>query len=258
MNAIYYFAAWTDSGCLCGCSHEHQTVAEAVACISCAGGYVIAVETGVLRALTPEEEAQSQCASSSPRAVKPAVDAIRVAEEQYRNDGARYVVMTRIKVVDYYTWTTRTTYGTYGEAAAHAGTTDRIVVFGSPVWVELKRYSEPVPKDKEPKEFQRSAGAANSPRRAGETLVEYVSRLLEGYNEVGRPAEKGNDGHSQVTQMLLPARECDFVDFVLNWLNEWDTKELERMYALRVSARLETLRQRAQSARRNLVRTKTT
>jgi hypothetical protein len=219
--------------------------------------YVIAVETGVLRALTPEEEAQSQCASSSPRAVKPAVDAIRVAEEQYRNDGARYAVMTRIKVVDYYSWTTRMTYGTYGEAAAHAGTTDRIVVFGSPVWVALKRYTEPVRNDEEPKEFRRSSSAANSPRRPGETLVEYLSRFLEGYG-VGQLAEKGNDGHSQVTQMLLPAQESDFVDFVLNWLNEWDTKELERMYALQVSARLETLRQRAQSARRNLVRTKAT
>jgi hypothetical protein len=257
MSAIYYFAAWTDSGCLCSCSHEHQTVGEAVACISCAGSYVIAVQTGVLRALTPEEEAQSQHASSSPRAVKSAVDPIRVAEEQYRNDGARYAVMTRIKVKDHYVWTTRMTYGTYGEAAAHAGTTDRIVIFGSPVWVALKRYSEPVQKDEEPKDFQRLASATNSRRRAGETLIEYVSRFLEGYG-VGRLAEKGNDGHSQVTQKPLPAQDSDFVDFVLSWLNEWDTKELERMYALQVSARLETLRQRARSALRDQARTKTT
>ena len=105
------------------------------------------------------------------------------------------------------------------------------VVFGSPVWVALKRYSEPVQKDEDPKEFRRSASAANNPRRAGETLVEYLSRFLEGYG-LDQPSEKGNDGHSQVTQKPLPAPDSDFVDFVLNWLNEWDTKELERMYAL--------------------------
>jgi len=62
MNSIYYFAAWTDSGFLLGCDHEHQTVTEAVACISCADGYVIAVENNGLRALTDEEEAECQCA----------------------------------------------------------------------------------------------------------------------------------------------------------------------------------------------------
>ena len=60
MNSIYYFAAWTNSECLLGCDHEHQTVTAAVACISCAGGYVIAVENGMLRALTDDEEAEFQ------------------------------------------------------------------------------------------------------------------------------------------------------------------------------------------------------
>lgn len=60
MKSIYYFAAWTDSECLLGCDHEHQTITTAVACISCAGGYVIAVENGVLRALTDDEEAEFQ------------------------------------------------------------------------------------------------------------------------------------------------------------------------------------------------------
>jgi len=62
MTSIYYFAAWTDSGCLLGCSHEHATPGEAVACIDCAGGYVVAVEKGVLRALTANEEARFQSA----------------------------------------------------------------------------------------------------------------------------------------------------------------------------------------------------
>ena len=59
---LYYFAAWTDSGCLCGCDHFHMTVASAVACTSyaMAGAYVIAVEKGEYRALDPKEEAEFQ------------------------------------------------------------------------------------------------------------------------------------------------------------------------------------------------------
>jgi hypothetical protein len=54
---LYYFAAWTDSGCLLGCQHKHQTVISAANCIAEAGGYVVAVEKGRLRALSePEEE----------------------------------------------------------------------------------------------------------------------------------------------------------------------------------------------------------
>jgi hypothetical protein len=60
MRSTFYFAAWTDSGCLLGCDHEHQTVTSAASCISYAGGYVIAVERGVLRALTHAEEAEFQ------------------------------------------------------------------------------------------------------------------------------------------------------------------------------------------------------
>jgi hypothetical protein len=60
MSSTFYFSAWTDSGCLLGCEHEHQTVTSAAACISCAGGYVVAVENGTLRALTDAEEAEFQ------------------------------------------------------------------------------------------------------------------------------------------------------------------------------------------------------
>ena len=59
---LYYFAAWTDSGCLLGCHHRHQTVISAANCISEAGGYVIAVERGKLRALSAVEEELFQLA----------------------------------------------------------------------------------------------------------------------------------------------------------------------------------------------------
>jgi hypothetical protein len=62
MTSLYYFAAYTDSGCLCGCDHEHATVISAVACISAAGGYVVAVEGGQLRELNNSEEREFQFA----------------------------------------------------------------------------------------------------------------------------------------------------------------------------------------------------
>jgi len=72
MDPLYYFAAWTDSGCLLGCSHAHASPSEAVACIDCAGGYVVAVEKGVSRALTPDEEAEFQAATDATRRDKQA------------------------------------------------------------------------------------------------------------------------------------------------------------------------------------------
>jgi hypothetical protein len=60
MKGIYYFAAFTDSSCIIGCSHKHRTLVAATACISPAGGYVIAVENEELRALTDAEEAEFQ------------------------------------------------------------------------------------------------------------------------------------------------------------------------------------------------------
>jgi hypothetical protein len=62
MTSIYYSAAWTDSGFLLGCSHQHKTVTEATSCIPCAGGYVVAVENGVMRSLAPTKSVSSNTA----------------------------------------------------------------------------------------------------------------------------------------------------------------------------------------------------
>jgi len=62
MPSLYYFAANTDSGCLIGCDHKHSTVIAAVACITAAGGFVVAVQDGEFRELTRKEEAVFQFA----------------------------------------------------------------------------------------------------------------------------------------------------------------------------------------------------
>lgn len=62
MASLWYFAAWTDSGCLLGCDHQHFTMASAVACtgLTCAGAYVVAVENGRCRELNLREEVEFQ------------------------------------------------------------------------------------------------------------------------------------------------------------------------------------------------------
>jgi hypothetical protein len=62
MENPHYHAACTEGECLLVCSHEHQTVIAATACISWAGGYVVGVENRTIRVLTDEEEAEFQSA----------------------------------------------------------------------------------------------------------------------------------------------------------------------------------------------------
>ena len=64
MAALFYSAAWTDSGRLSGCNHQHLTVVAAVVCgqSACAGAYVIAVEDGAQRELDDREEREFELA----------------------------------------------------------------------------------------------------------------------------------------------------------------------------------------------------
>lgn len=62
MSVTYYRAVDADDQIVFECIHEHQTVASAVACITWAGGYVVGVEDGIMRALTGAEEAEFQSA----------------------------------------------------------------------------------------------------------------------------------------------------------------------------------------------------
>jgi hypothetical protein len=96
---MYYSAAWTDSEFLLGCSHEHETIGEAGSCIPCAGGYVVAVEDGVMRSLTAEEEAEFQRVHYAPRTDKPPLDTIRAAPAEAGVGGSPYAIMTRIRLV---------------------------------------------------------------------------------------------------------------------------------------------------------------
>jgi hypothetical protein len=54
---VHYEAAWTDSWAYCQCFHSRQTIMEAAKCgLTRPGFYVVAVEAGVSRELTADED----------------------------------------------------------------------------------------------------------------------------------------------------------------------------------------------------------
>jgi hypothetical protein len=81
--------------------------------------------------------------------------------------------------------------------------------------------------------------------------VRYVSRLLEAYG-VSQPPQTGEENrYSHVARKAVRVRSSDFVGFVLDWLNRWEARELERMCALQVPVWLEVLWKRARRALRH-------
>jgi hypothetical protein len=175
---VYYSAAWTDSGFLLGCSHEHETIGEANSCIPCAGGYVVAVENSVMRSLTAEEEAEFRRVHYAPRTETPIVSEGVV-------DDPRYAVMIRVRVGDRWTWTTWMCFETYAEAAAHAREGNKVVRFRSPEYVALLNETEAA-----------SPGVIKLRRKSvppqceGETLLEFVDRFLSAYGLDQQPCER--------------------------------------------------------------------
>jgi hypothetical protein len=228
MSSIYYSAAWTECGCLISCWHEHKTVQEAASCIPCAGGYVVGVENGALRSLTAEEKSKFQRAVHGHSADNPAVGTTPAAPAEAAVTDAGYAVMTRIRVGDRWTWTTWMRFETYAEAKAHAREGNKVVRFGSSEWAALRQQTEiasplviNAPRENLP------------PRGEGETLLEFILRLLSAYG-FAEHAEPISD----VTHSLT---NTDMIDLVLSRLGESETHELEKMYAKDKHALLEAL-----------------
>ena len=177
MKTIYYSAAWADSGFFVDCSHAHESIGEADSCIPCAGGYIVAVQNGVTRALTAEEEAEFQLAHY------PLHCAAQGVPEETVADDPRYAVMIRIRARDRWTWTTWMIFATYGEAAAHARRSNKVVRFRSAEYAALRKQTESASPlvIKATRERIRPQGEA-------ETFVEFVNRFLGAYG-FAQPAE---------------------------------------------------------------------
>jgi len=93
MKSTFYSAVWTECGILLSdCWHEHGTIGEADSCISRAGGYVVAIENGVMRGLTPAEEAEFQRVHYAPRTDKPEP----VSEEKHVDPNILSILLSRL------------------------------------------------------------------------------------------------------------------------------------------------------------------
>jgi hypothetical protein len=172
MSSIYYAAAWTECGCQINCSHQHRTVGDAAPCIRRAGGYVVAVDAGALRSLTPEEEADFRCASQ-PCTDTPIVQITSAVADGQTIGESGYAVMTRIRVENHLKWTTWMCFETYAEAEAHRREGNTVVQFGSSEWSALLQNCEAV------LPTTTSAERKSRPHRGNaETLVEFVLRFL--------------------------------------------------------------------------------
>jgi hypothetical protein len=182
MKPIYYSAAWTDSGCFLGCSHGHQTIVEAVSCIPCAGGYIVGVEDGVTRSLKPHEEAEFQkTIQDSSQYPAPHPPAPAIPETTSSESG--YAVMTRIRLVDGWSWATWMCFTTHAQAVACARKGDRVVRFSSDEWSSLKQK-----KSLDPPQTDHGAQESLDARAEGELLVEFVLRLLTALDPAGLPS----------------------------------------------------------------------
>ena len=266
MKSIYYSAAWTDSGFLLGCSHEHETIVEADSCIPCAGGYVVGVENGVMRPLTAEEEAKFQRVHYAPRTDKPPLDATPAAPAEAAVSDSRYAIMTRIRVVDHWTWTTWMCFDTYAQATAHAREGNKVVRFASEEWAALKQEeSAAQPQQTEAASPILTNAVRESPpaRGEGESFVEFVLRLLDAYG-LDQHAEPISDvKHGSVDPGLLPIegqkddstsesdKQTSMIEptfmarLILSRLSELEIGRLERMRDDDIPALLNAFRNRS-------------
>jgi hypothetical protein len=196
MKSTYYSAAWTDSGCLRGCGHEHETLVDAASCIPWAGSCVVGIQNGIMRSLSTEEESEFQSVIRSHPSGKPAphitVPAAGSAEQASQDSG--YAVMTRIRSVDHWTWATWTGLDTYAQAMAHARKGDKVVRFLSAEWAALKqeKWEAPPQQTDAALSIQMNSARETLPSRVqGEPLVEFVLRLLSALDPAGLPSIEG-------------------------------------------------------------------
>jgi hypothetical protein len=247
----YYSAAWTDSGCLFVCGHEHATLTEAVTCIPCAGGYVVGIENGVMRSLSPKEESEFQAVIRD-HSAKPAPHmTVPAASAEQANRDSRYAVMTPIRVVDHWTWGTWMSFENYAQAVAHARTGDKVVRFASEEWAELKQQKwaeQPQQTDATPAIYVNTARETLPSRVDGEPLVEFVLRLLSALDPAAPvPIERQKDRSSTSefdSQTSIIETPTYMARLILSRLSELEIGRLERMLRTDLLALLKALRNR--------------
>jgi hypothetical protein len=210
-----------------------------------------------MRALTPVEEHEFQRAIDT-RNDKRLAEAEQLGRDIETNADLRYAVMIRVRLATVWTWMTWQVYDTYEQAVSHAKDGNKVVRFRSAEWAALRRHTDPA-----------LASAITVPQsvrlqwREGESMLEFVHRCLDRYG-VDRPSAPSDANQriehyrfqldSDRSSVALDRQKValgiliDFIDAILNWLNQWEVRELERIHAKQVPAWLENLRERARRA----------
>jgi hypothetical protein len=217
--------------------------------------------------LKPEEEAEFQSVIRGRPTEKHLTPSS--AEQESRDSG--YVVMTRIRVVDHWTWTTWMCCDTYTQAVAHAGKGDKVVRFSSDEWASLRQQKwaeQPQQPDTAPAIHTNSARETLPSRLNGEPLVEFVLRLLselgldqhaESISDVKRssinpadplPFESKQDDRltsESYEQTSIIETPVDMVGLVSTRLNESEISELERIHGKDLRALLKVRQNQSQT-----------
>ena len=251
MKPTYYSAAWTDSGFLLGCPHEHETLVGAISCIPCAGGYVVGIKNGVVRSLTHTEESEFQAVTRDPFKYPPPYSAAPAAGSPAKaSTDPGYTVMTRIKLVDHWSWSTWMCFDTYEQAVAHARKGDKVVRFCSEEWAALKQQKWTEPPQTDPDYPVHSDGVKGSlPSRAGgEPLVQFVLRLLTTLDPVGFPSHEcqeecpvTSESDKRTSQTETPTH---IARMILSRLSNSEIRKLEVLSQTDIPALLEALQRR--------------
>ena len=176
MRSTHCSAAWTDSGCFIVCEHQHEAHVDAVSCFP----------------IRNEESLQSVIRDTFE--YSPLCTAVPAGSPARVSTGQGYAVLTRTKLIDYWSWSTWMCFDTYEQAVVHARKGDKIVRFASDEWVALRqekwvaspRQSDPVLPtcENEQPEILPS-------RAEGEPFVEFVLRLLNALDSVRLLATAG-------------------------------------------------------------------
>jgi hypothetical protein len=128
-------------------------------------------------------------------------------------------------------------FDTHEQAVKYARNGNKIVPFGSAKWNALRQSREPA------LPFPASAPQESRQSRSeGETLVEFVSRL------VPSPLDPDQTDREVTFSVGSEALRPTLVELVLAWINKWEVKVLERIFNLPVPVRIDALRKRLRRA----------
>jgi len=173
-------------------------------------------------------------------------------EEQFQPGlSSGYAVMTRIWVVDHWTWATWMCFDTYGRAVAHARKGDKVVRLASTAWKTLKHQeSAAQPEQSDTASPVPTTGRPTLPSRAeGEPFVDFVLRLLNTLDPAGTIPGEGQEGDRSASESDKQTSKIETPAFVarliLSRLSKSEIGKLDRMLDEDLPALLDALRGRS-------------